>query len=124
MAEIEMRPWIARADLRAEPAALFIFGDNLARIGLGGQAKAMRGEPNAVGLPTKRSPWVFFTDKDLGLVMVENLEPLERLRNHLLLGRKLVVPLHGIGTGLAELRQHAPLIALYYDTVMLLLGVK
>jgi len=45
---------ITRQMLRAEPGTLWVFGDNLQRKGLGGQAKEMRGEPNAIGIPTKK----------------------------------------------------------------------
>lgn len=59
--------YITRQMMRAEPTTLFVFGDNLAQVGYGGQAKEMRGEPNAVGIPTKRKPSrtapdEFFTD--------------------------------------------------------------
>ncbi len=40
--------------VRAEPETYWVFGDNLERRGLGGQAKEMRGEPNAIGIVTKR----------------------------------------------------------------------
>jgi hypothetical protein len=48
--------WITRDDLRANPNVLYLFGDNERREGLGGQAKEMRGEPNAIGVRTKASP--------------------------------------------------------------------
>ena len=55
-------------DLRAEPDKIFLFGDNLKQAGYGGQAKEMRGEENAVGIPSKKapsnSPTSFFTDKE------------------------------------------------------------
>jgi hypothetical protein len=47
---------------------IFLFGDNMQRTGLGGQAKEMRNEPNAFGVPTKWKPTMqddaFFTDDD------------------------------------------------------------
>ena len=42
-------------DARRHRDRLFVFGDNDARRGLAGQA-VIRGEPNAIGLATKRSP--------------------------------------------------------------------
>ena len=48
--------FIYRSDLKANPSVLYLFGDNLQRVGLGGQAKEMRGEPNAVGIATKKAP--------------------------------------------------------------------
>jgi hypothetical protein len=44
---------ITREMVRADPSTVFVFGDNMARNGLAGQAKEMRGEPNAIGVPTK-----------------------------------------------------------------------
>ena len=62
--------WITRDDLKRNPEHLFAFGDNMARRGLGGQAKEMRGEPNAVGVPTKWEPTMypsgFFSEAGLG----------------------------------------------------------
>jgi hypothetical protein len=47
---------IYRRDLRANPESLYLFGDNTKRVGIGGQAREMRGEPNAVGIATKNAP--------------------------------------------------------------------
>ena len=47
---------ILNADLRANPDVLYLFGDNVLRVGFGGQAKEIRGEPNAVGVRTKHRP--------------------------------------------------------------------
>jgi hypothetical protein len=59
---------IYREDLRNNPDFMFLFGDNLQRTGLGGQAKEMRGEFNAIGIATKKSPSLsddaFFTDEE------------------------------------------------------------
>lgn len=45
--------FIFREDLQANPDVYYLFGDNVERRGLGGQAKEMRGEPNAIGVATK-----------------------------------------------------------------------
>lgn len=42
-------------DVRLNHDCLFVFGDNDAQTGRAGQA-VIRGEPNAIGLATKRSP--------------------------------------------------------------------
>ncbi len=104
--------FVYRADLRANPNLLYLFGDNLARRGLGGQAKEMRGEPNAVGVPTKRKPSrssdAFFSDaqfEDNARAINEALEPVQ---SHLLAGGIVVIPLDGLGTGLSELPTRAP----------------
>lgn len=105
---------ITRAMLRAEPDTLFVFGDNIAGAGLGGQAKVMRGEPNAVGIPTKWLPSLsavaFFTDADFEHVKPKIEVQFRMLADHLRNGGKVVWPEDGIGTGLAELPARAPAI--------------
>ncbi len=63
---IRREPHITRQMVRAEPEAYWVFGDNLARKGLGGKAREMRGEPNTIGIVTKRAPTMnpeaFFSD--------------------------------------------------------------
>ncbi len=57
---LKVSGFISRLDLQANPNITFLFGDNVAdhgkpldqRIGKGGQAAEMAGEPNAVGIPT------------------------------------------------------------------------
>lgn len=106
---IEYRDHITRAMLRAEPEKLFVFGDNIRRKGYGGQAKEMRDEPNAVGIPTKVYPaWdngAFFTDSDLLLFVKHSTKDFQRLFNH----KGIIVwPTNGIGTRRAQLKKRAP----------------
>jgi hypothetical protein len=111
---IELRGRITRDMLRSEPETLFVFGDNLAGRGLGGQAREMRGEPNAIGIPTKhapsRHPSAFFDDSDLTTFKLIAGGRFTRLAEHLRAGGKVVWPADGIGTGLAELERKAPAI--------------
>lgn len=106
---IEYRKHITRKMLRAEPSTLFVFGDNLQRRGYGGQAREMRGEPNAVGIPTKAFPSMsensFFSDRDFNVWMNESDPYCARLLEH---EGKIVWPSDGIGTGLAQLQKCAP----------------
>ncbi len=99
---------IYRVDLRANPQALYVFGDNAERWGRGGQAAEMRGEPNAIGIATLRSPGIFWSDDDLvancGIIDAD-MAPLFAA---LTAGRTVVFPLNGVGTGLARLRENAP----------------
>lgn len=101
-----------RQRLRSEPHALFVFGDNLARKGFGGQAKECRGEPNAVGIPTKKSPAMrddaFFSDKDFAHAKSVIDQEFGRLARHLAEGGVVVLPTAGLGTGLAQLPSRAP----------------
>ena len=104
---------IYRKDLQANPNVLYLFGDNLVRKGLGGQAGEMRGEPNAVGIATKYYPDMsstsFFDDTDID--SYKSMWELEFTRptTQLLRGGIVVMPLDGLGTGLSELPTRAPL---------------
>ena len=103
---------IYRHELQANPDTLYVFGDNLLRVGYGGQAGQMRGEPNAVGVATKKAPGMrdkdFFTDDE----HPENVQSIIRdflpVLLHLQEGRDVVFPADGIGTGLSELPIRAP----------------
>ena len=110
---------ITRKMLRDNLDTLFVFGDNLARHGLGGQAKEMRGEPNAVGIPTKNFPgngvYDFFSDDDLPDAKPFIDKAFKQLINHLKSGKNVIWPFYGIGTGLADLENKAPKIAKYID---------
>lgn len=100
---LEYRKWITRDMLRSEPDRLFVFEDNMARIGLGGQAAEMRGEPNAIGIPTKWRPGSrtqdFFTDEDLPKVANTIADAFVQLSG----ADYVVYPMDGVGTGLARL---------------------
>jgi hypothetical protein len=108
----ETRKFIHRQMLVLEPETLFIFGDNMARFGLKGQAASMRGEPNAVGIPTKwypsMRPGSFFTDADFMEVLPHLLEADLRICNHLNENKLVVWPEDGIGTNRAQLQERAP----------------
>lgn len=102
---------------RAAPRTLFVFGDNMRREGFGGQARELRGEPNAVGIPTKwkprRVPDAYFTDADLPLVKEAIDLAFDRLEAHLRAGGDVVYPVDGVGSGLAMLAERAPSIDRY-----------
>lgn len=116
---------ITREMLRAEPNTLFVFGDNMRQKGLGGQAKEMRGEPNAVGIPTKwrpsRTEDAFFINSDFPAVEGLIKERMHKLFVHLKTGGDVVWPEDGIGTGLAELKERAPRIFYLIDTMRVFL---
>jgi hypothetical protein len=106
---LEFRKRITREMVRAEPDKIFVFGDNLERRGLGGQAKEMRGEPNAVGIVTKRRPsWdddAFFADRPEEFrVLMRDLKLVASISQ----GKTIVWPEDGIGTGLANLEYQSP----------------
>lgn len=104
---IEFLSIITRDMLRMDPEARFVFGDNLQRRGLGGQAREMRGEPNAIGIATKKAPsladYAFFTAAD-DWAIEEIDKDIDKVAAALAEGRIVYVPKDGIGTGLASLR--------------------
>lgn len=109
--KIKRMQFITRKHVRAHPDKIFLFGDNLRRTGYGGQAKAMRGEPNAIGVPTKKKstndPEAFFTDDELEqnkAAIDRALEQLADCKD----GTVIVIPSAGLGTGLADLLSRAP----------------
>jgi len=108
---------IKRSFVKANPTCLFVFGDNVKRIGMGGQAKECRGEPNAIGIPTKWYPSMeessFFTDSCLDTVKPILDKEFDRLKRHLDNGGTVYVPTDGVGTGLAQLPTRAPKIYEY-----------
>lgn len=109
---IVFQKFIFRSDLQENPEVLYLFGDNLERKGLGGQAKEMRGEPNAVGIATKKSPSMstvsFFTNDDFDLFEDHFLADMERVFIALERDFIVIVPADGLGTGLSELPTRAP----------------
>lgn len=109
---IRTEEFITRAMCKACPDTLFVFGDNMVERGLGEQAKEMRGEPNAVGIPTKllhgSHATDFFRDEDLERARVKINAAFIKLFVHAAKGGDIVWPASGIGTGLAELEIRAP----------------
>lgn len=109
--KVERIKFVTRECLRANPDKIFLFGDNLERRGYGGQAREMRGEPNSIGVPTKKSPSyresAFFTDDEFE----ENKLAIDRALTEILrLARShvIAIPEHGLGTGRAQLDKRAP----------------
>lgn len=127
--KVEKMKWITRQIVRANPDKLFLFGDNFERRGYGGQAKEMRGEPNAFGIAVKFAPTMhedaFFTDANgsAGNCGQINLE-FRRLREKIKNGgfSTVVIPADGIGTGLAELDKRAPQTFAYLQRELEALG--
>lgn len=105
--------FITREYVRANPDRTFLFGDNLEQRGYGGQAAAMRAEPNAVCIPTKKKPSMgpdaFFTDAEFehnkGAIDLAFATLAEAVTDS---SRAIVIPSGGLGTGRAELQKRAP----------------
>lgn len=103
---------IRRDDLRYNSGVLYLFGDNEARVGLGGLARECRGEPNAVGIATKRRPGLaeadFWSDDDFEACSRIVSADFERAFACIRKGGVVVCPMGGLGTGLAQLPRRAP----------------
>lgn len=114
----EYQAWITRADLRANRDKIYLFGDNAMRYGLGGQAREMRGERNALGVATKWAPGIDDSDYfDEGDKRAEEilLHDLRQVANHYNQGTTIIVPANGLGTGLSQLPERAPSLARLID---------
>lgn len=103
---------IIRADLKRNPNVFYVFGDNVEGWGKKGQAAEMRGEPNAIGVPTKWKPSMaedaFFYDHQIDQAR-KLMEPSLHLISKNLNNKKIVIwPADGIGTGYSRLPHTAP----------------
>ena len=121
---IIQRTYFTREQIRAEPDALFAWGDNLKRAGgasnpKSGQAYACRGEPNTVGIPTKHypanDPGAFFRDSDFDIAKPPIDLAFIRLAEQLHRSATVYWPADGIGTGRARLEQSSPRIWRYLE---------
>lgn len=112
---IYRQKWITRQNLRDNREWIYVFGDNFQRLGFGGQAREMRGEPNALGLPTKHAPdnddKSFFSDAvdhSNGVAWLSIIGTFNIIDVALKRECCVVIPLDGLGTGLSELPTRAP----------------
>lgn len=110
---IERMRFISREYVNANREKLFLFGDNLERRGYGGQAATMRGEPNAIGIPTKKIPTyrteAFFTDLEFDQNKAAIDSAFVEITNAITDSiHAIVIPSNGLGTGRAHLDKRAP----------------
>lgn len=109
---IELRLKYRRADIQRERDKHFVFGDNWARKGRGGQAAECRGEPNTIGITTKKYPSMelsaLLTDADIDTNNRMNVLAWQIIEQLLDEGKTVVWPVKGIGTGLSKLDESAP----------------
>ncbi len=98
----------------SNPDAIVVFGDNLAEKGTGpksGQA-VIRNQKNSFGIPTKRLPSMkdnaFFSDLEEEYNVVR--DKLVYLWDQHELGKKIILPADGLGTGRALLFTKSPVI--------------
>ena len=113
--KIEYMEYITRDYIRENQNKIFLFGDNLVRKGYGGQAREMRGEPNSIGIVTKRVPaqypkaYIYDTDNDIEDIKKIIDNDFASIPNNIV----VVVPYDGLGSGLARLNETAPLLFKY-----------
>jgi len=108
MQTIKKIKWYSIDLLKSNPDCVFIFGDNLLHYGKGGQA-IIRDEPNAYGIPTKKTPSMhdnaFFVDSEYEENCAHILKAIENIPKEY---KTVVFPEDGLGTGLAQLHITAP----------------
>lgn len=104
---------ITREDARLNTDTLYVFGDNIQRRGLKGQAADLRGEPNAIGVATKRKPASddrsYFSDKTLEENKLIIRTDIDRVIFEFQSNDYQNLVILPIGQGLAKLQQKAPL---------------
>ena len=106
-AKVETISRLTVSILKNNPDKVYLFGDNLVGRGKGGQA-IIRDEPNAVGIPTKKTPSMgnnaFFTDAEYDA----NIKAIDEAFAKIPKGKTIVIPEDGLGTGRARLKETAP----------------
>ena len=116
---IMMQSRIYRSDVQMNATVFYCFGDNDEREGLGGQAAEMRGEPNAIGIRTKKSPSnhpsAFYSDDQYDDNCVKIGSDFLTVEQKLREGHVVVFPTDGFGTGLSDLANRAPRTLAYIE---------
>ena len=107
-------------DVRNTPSYLFIYGDNDMEYGKGGQA-VIRDEPNAIGIPTKKVPnnnvGSFYSDVEYDLNAIKIDKAISKIIKKLKTNKYdgIILPKSGLGTGLSNLKNCAPLTFVYLN---------
>ena len=120
--------WFSVEQCRHNPNRLYVFGDNLIRIGKGGQA-CIRDEINSYGIATKRTPSMdnqaFFGDRaDEAHALLNDIHGLLVVFNENLVFDTIVLPGDKLGTGLAKMEEKSPKLFVWlHETLSLLLDV-
>lgn len=104
---IRMQKRYTREEIMASDD-LYIFGDNLAEIGYGGQAGEARGCPNALGIPTMISPSEPATPENISKLKFRISLLMIFISLELRKGRTVIWPADGVGTGIANLVENCP----------------
>lgn len=113
---------VTRDKVRENKDVLYLFGDNTIGKGLGGQAKEMRGEPNTVGIVTKRFPSTtdnsYFIDEDYETFKAFTNQGFRDVIKYVYDNKPRAVVEPPLGVGLADLPKRAPECYKYLRHVM------
>ncbi|MBS7671356.1 hypothetical protein [Croceicoccus gelatinilyticus] len=118
MIHIADRPY-TRSYIRTKPDWLFVFEDLLDNNGSAYSAdivqREIRGEPNTVGIVTKRmrgtAPFCYMTDEDArpsSQAYLRLLNDFARIENNLRMGKNVVFPTATMGLDVGDLLNKAP----------------
>jgi hypothetical protein len=106
------------SDLYENPNSIFLFGDNDIKRGKKGQS-IIRDLDNAFGIPTKKYPsydiGAYYSDNEYLYcktkldIIFEKLDTILKNKEY----ESISIPIDGIGTGLARLKEKAPMVNKY-----------
>jgi len=109
---------ITREFIQRNHHILFVFGDNDIRKGFGGMAKDFRGEPNSLGVRTKKFPGLdkshFYTDDEYSINTRKILADINDIINKSINYQYIYFPKQ-IGLGKAHMKTYCPMT---YDYLM------
>jgi hypothetical protein len=105
---IRQHTFWTRESVEADAERIYLFGDNEEGHGTAGQA-CIRGLRNAIGIPTKKAPTFWKYDYWDDGAYRRNCRVLDEAFEKVPLDRDVVISTHGLGTGLSELPERAPL---------------
>lgn len=109
---VVQKEWWVEGEIESNPDQIYVFGDNETRLGVGGQAKYCRGQPNTIGIRTKADKFTnknsYWTDETLARNCRLVLRDFDQVLLALEQGKTLVFPADGFGTGRAKLAENAP----------------
>lgn len=102
---------IIRTEVRKNKDIVYVYSDNIEGLGYGNQARELRGEPNAIGIPTKWRTTTkerdYFHDNQFEIVKPHIDMAFDKIDNMIHQGKDIIF-LRNIGRGMARLPEKAP----------------
>jgi len=115
------KDWYSIEQCKNNPNKLYVFGDNLIRVGEAGQA-GIRKADNSVGLATKKLPTssdkaYFNDDYENYMIIIEEISNIIKTFKD---GKYdiLVLPYDGLGTGLSKMPEKAPKLFEWMNSIL------